>query len=206
MKLSKESGVANSVVAFETDPVGADGHSRWYVHVTGVATPCQEAANPGFRLATEIFDSAALRSICGEAFVLTNANRLMRYNAVTRANALRAGIAAAIADANPRLGLSLLRRFGRVETIAAIHASGDIERIVRDSVTGTGHVCGTCRMGRPDDRLAVCDEHARVYGVDGLRVGDASLMPTVPSGNTHIPTVMVAEKTAHSILHEENDH
>jgi 5-(hydroxymethyl)furfural/furfural oxidase len=159
-----------------------------------------------FRLATEIFDSAALRSICGEAFVLTNANRLMRYNAVTRANALRAGIAAAIADANPRLGLSLLRRFGRVETIAAIHASGDIERIVRDSVTGTGHVCGTCRMGRPDDRLAVCDEHARVYGVDGLRVGDASLMPTVPSGNTHIPTVMVAEKTAHSILHEENDH
>jgi|HubBroStandDraft_6_1064221.scaffolds.fasta_scaffold1262883_2 hypothetical protein len=45
--------VANSVVAFETDPVGAD-EFRWYVHVTGVATPCREAARPGFRLSTEI--------------------------------------------------------------------------------------------------------------------------------------------------------
>jgi 5-(hydroxymethyl)furfural/furfural oxidase len=159
-----------------------------------------------FWTAAKIFESAALRAICGEAFVLTNANRLMRYNAVTRANALRARVAAAIADANPRLGLSLLRRFAKVETAAALRESGDIEAFIRGSVTGTGHVCGTCRMGREDDRLAVCDEHARVYGVHGLRVADASLMPTVPSGNTHIPTVMVAEKIAHSILHEENDH
>ena len=159
-----------------------------------------------FWLAAEIFESAALRAICGDTFVLTNANRLMRYNAVTRANALRAGLAAAIADANPRLGLALLRRFAKVETPAALRESGGIGDFVRDSVTGTGHVCGTCRMGREDDPLAVCDAQARVYGVQGLRVADASLMPTVPSGNTHIPTVMVAEKTAHSILHEENDH
>jgi uncharacterized protein len=46
--------VANSVVAFETDPVGSEGHSRWYVHVTGVATTSHEAATPGFRLSTEI--------------------------------------------------------------------------------------------------------------------------------------------------------
>jgi len=46
--------VANSVVAFETDPLGSDGHSRWYVHVTGVATTYREADNAGFRLSTEI--------------------------------------------------------------------------------------------------------------------------------------------------------
>jgi uncharacterized protein len=46
--------VANSVVAFETDQVGSDGHSRWDVHATGVATTCREAATPGFRLSTEI--------------------------------------------------------------------------------------------------------------------------------------------------------
>lgn len=159
-----------------------------------------------FCVAAEIFDSAAVRSICGEAFALTNASRLMRYNAVTRSNALRALAAATVTDANPRIGLALLRRFAKVETSAALRANGDMGDFIRNSVTGTGHVCGTCRMGRADDRLAVCDEHARVHGIDGLRVGDASLMPTVPSGNTHIPTVMVAEKIAHSILHEENAH
>jgi uncharacterized protein len=46
--------VAHSVVAFETNPVGSDGHSRWYVHVTGVATTYPEVAAPGFRLSTEI--------------------------------------------------------------------------------------------------------------------------------------------------------
>jgi 5-(hydroxymethyl)furfural/furfural oxidase len=159
-----------------------------------------------FGLACDIFESDAVRSICGESFVLTNASRLMRYNAVTWSNAIRASLASFIIDANDRLGLALLRRFAKVETSAAIRASGEIERVIRTSVTGTGHVCGTCRMGREDDRLAVCDEHGRVYGVQGLRVGDASLMPTVPSGNTHIPTVMAAEKIAHSILHQENTH
>ena len=55
--LGREEGlahaVANSVVAFETDPAGSDGH-RWYVHVTAVATTCREAGIPGFRLSTEI--------------------------------------------------------------------------------------------------------------------------------------------------------
>jgi 5-(hydroxymethyl)furfural/furfural oxidase len=159
-----------------------------------------------FHLAAEIFDSAPVRSICGQAFALTNASRLMRYNAVTRSNTLRARAAATVTDASLRVGLALLRRFAKVETSAAIRANGDTEDFIRSSVTGTGHVCGTCRMGGAEDRFAVCDEHARVHGVSGLRVADASLMPSVPSGNTHIPTVMVAEKVAHSILHEENAH
>lgn len=159
-----------------------------------------------FELAAAIFDSDTVRAICGETFVLTNASRLMHYNAVTRSNALRARLAAALADVSPRAALSFLRRFAKVETPAALRAGGGIEQFIRHSITGTGHVCGTCRMGRRDDPLAVCDAQARVHGVEGLRVGDASLMPTVPSGNTHIPTVMVAEKIAHSILHEESTH
>jgi choline dehydrogenase-like flavoprotein len=58
------------------------------------------------------------------------------------------------------------------------------------------HHVGTCRMGAPDDRLAVVDECARVYGVAGLRVVDASIMPVIPRANTNLPTVMIAEKVA----------
>jgi 5-(hydroxymethyl)furfural/furfural oxidase len=67
---------------------------------------------------------------------------------------------------------------------------------VRANVAGTFHVCGTCRMGRDDDSDAVVDTSGRVRGVGGLRVGDASIMPAIPRGNTNIPTIMVAEKLA----------
>ncbi|MFG1364954.1 GMC family oxidoreductase [Xanthobacter versatilis] len=58
------------------------------------------------------------------------------------------------------------------------------------------HPVGTAKMGRPDDPMAVVDERLRVYGIDGLRVIDASVMPTITSGNTNTPTAMIAEKGA----------
>jgi 5-(hydroxymethyl)furfural/furfural oxidase len=58
------------------------------------------------------------------------------------------------------------------------------------------HASGTCRMGRADDPLAVTDGGGQVYGVEGLRVVDASLMPSIPRANTNTPTIMMAERIA----------
>jgi len=73
---------------------------------------------------------------------------------------------------------------------------------VKQAVLGHWHPSCTNRMGSADDPGAVTDPTGRVHGVAGLRVCDASIMPTVPCANTNIPTIMVAEKIAATILAE----
>ena len=69
---------------------------------------------------------------------------------------------------------------------------------MRDTAITYHHQVGTCRMGV--DELAVVDPQLRVRGVEGLRVADASVMPTVTGGNTHAPTTMIGERAADLVL------
>ncbi|PLC49097.1 choline dehydrogenase [Pollutimonas subterranea] len=76
----------------------------------------------------------------------------------------------------------------------------ELARLAGDIATTIFHPVGTAKMGRPNDREAVVDAHLKVIGVEGLRVVDASIMPTITSGNTNSPTLMIAEKAARWIL------
>lgn len=76
----------------------------------------------------------------------------------------------------------------------AAESDAQVLEYVRDSATSGYHPVGTCRMG--NDPLAVVDAELRVHGVQGLRVVDASIMPSVVSANTNAPTIMIGEKAA----------
>lgn len=70
-----------------------------------------------------------------------------------------------------------------------------------EQICGSGyHPCGTAPMGPESDPLAVTDGRGRVYGVDGLFVADASLMPTIPTSNTNVPTLMIGEMMSKFLL------
>ena len=84
----------------------------------------------------------------------------------------------------------------------SVTEEADLVRAAGDLGTTIFHPVGTCKMGPADDRQAVVDSRLRVHGISGLRVVDASVMPTITSGNTNSPVIMIAEKAAAMILED----
>jgi choline dehydrogenase len=83
---------------------------------------------------------------------------------------------------------------------AEIDSDAEFEAAIRRYGISNLHPVGTCRMGA--DEAAVCDPRLRVNGVGGLRVVDASIMPSVPAGNTNAPSIMIGEKACDMILED----
>ncbi|HSF95120.1 MAG TPA: choline dehydrogenase [Thermohalobaculum sp.] len=108
-------------------------------------------------------------------------------------------------------GVRISRRIAAAEPLAGIvtrerepgtrrQSDDDILGWIRDRATTIYHPAGTCRMG--EDSMSVVDERLRVRGVVGLRVADASIMPTIVSGNTNAPAIMIGEKAA-AMIHAD---
>ena len=95
---------------------------------------------------------------------------------------------------------SPMRAIARDEIAPGSDIQSDDELLdwVRNNAETTYHPVGTCKMG--SDSMAVVDDQLRVHGIAGLRVADASIMPTLTSGNTNAPSIMIGEKASRMIL------
>ncbi len=112
----------------------------------------------------------------------------------------RTGVLAAIRKGRELMATSPLKEVTGEEIAPGAHLQKDDEILewVRNNAETTYHPVGTCKMG--GDPMAVVDSELRVHGLQGLRVADASIMPTLTSGNTNAPTIMIGEKCAEMVL------
>lgn len=153
------------------------------------------------RAAEELLFASELAGTYHDAFLLPPIMAADQFNRTGIAGAIFSRLAKLVLDAPSIVSRTALKQsLGRECWVGHPRrrvALSD-ERLL-SSIAPQGHVTSTCAMGRPDDARAVVDEQCRVYGVDRLRVVDASIMPWVPSANTNLTTLMIAEKVSSHI-------
>ena len=79
-----------------------------------------------------------------------------------------------------------------------VASDDDLLEWIKHNAETTYHPVGTCKMG--NDPMAVVDDQLKVHGIEALRVADASIMPTLTSGNTNAPSIMIGEKASRMVL------
>ena len=156
----------------------------------------------GFKRLYSIMESPQVQSQINTWFLAGYSDAVRAMSVKTPMNWARMAVAAGLFDYLPFLRETLLKqRFGTTDKLHAMAKNDDaIADWVKASVWSGWHVSGTCRLGAADDPMAVLDPHCRVRGVGGLRVVDASVMPSICSANTNITTIAVAEKASDLIL------
>jgi 5-(hydroxymethyl)furfural/furfural oxidase len=154
-----------------------------------------------FRRTVEMLADARVRALGEVTFPVKFTDRLRQLNRVSRTNAAKSTAIAKLLDLVPALRAPVFATLAdrRIDLATLVGDDAALAEHIRENVAGQFHVAGTCRMGATNDPQAVVDPAGRVRGVAGLRVVDASIMPTVPRGNTNIPTVMLAEKIGAAI-------
>jgi len=158
----------------------------------------------GVKLLAKLASHPAVRDTVEEVFPISFSERAHKLAMASRWNALQTWLGAQAMDASALMRRAIIRMM-----IADAPSVDDLVNDeyacrdwIRSAVLGHWHASCTCRMGRADDPLAVTDARARVIGVEGLRVADASIMPAVPCANTNLPTIMIGEKVADLVLNE----
>ena len=149
----------------------------------------------------EILRDPAMGEVCGPVFPASYSPRVARIARPGLGRALaRGAFAGALDGAGPwRAALIHAAVTGGTTLDGLLADDAALTDYVAWNVGGTWHPTGSCRMGAAGDPLAVTDAAGRVHGTEGLRVCDASLMPSIPCANTNAPTIMVAERIADAV-------
>ncbi|CUX70314.1 MULTISPECIES: GMC family oxidoreductase [Agrobacterium] len=154
------------------------------------------------RLGAEALSDPFMAGHGGTVFPSSYSPRVAKVAVPGTWNALQRGLFSGLLDVAGPLRPALVHSAITLGTTMRGLLEDDeaLTEFVRRHVGGTWHPSGTCRMGSADDPTAVTSSTGRVHGVEGLRVCDASLMPSIPCANTNIPTIMIAERVADFIL------
>ncbi len=155
----------------------------------------------GMHRVWRIVTDPAMKGVIENIFPATFSERVRKLGAVNRKNWFMTLMAAGIMATGP------LSRRVMIENIITpglrasemMRSPRQLREWIIENACGSWHASGTCRIGRVDDPRAVVDSDAKVIGVEGLRVVDASIMPAVISANTMLTTVMAGEKIADAI-------
>jgi len=155
-----------------------------------------------FTQAVHILEDPSVKALCGTPFPVRFSDRLRLLNEYTPQNARKANALATLLNLLPGVSDFVLSTLtgDRLDLSALVKNPQDLAEHVQSNIAGMFHPVGSCRMGFESDPGAVVDNQCRVYGVQNLRVIDASVMPNLMAGNTNIPTIMVAEKMADALL------
>lgn len=150
----------------------------------------------GMRLVYRLLADPGVAALRNEVFAATFSEEVREMMRPTVKSWLKAVAATILLDGPAPLRRGLIDRFitQGFDLGAVIDDDDRLAEHIRANAVGMFHPVGTCRMGAGDDRMAVVDAACRVHGIDGLSVVDASVMPAIPRGNTHFPTLMIAEK------------
>lgn len=162
-----------------------------------------ERMKTSFRFMARLFASPELQTATADPFATTHGALAATVRKENLFNRLITMAPALMTDGPAFLRRSIIGALiaPGFDLAATLGDEDRLEEVVRRHTIGGWHPCGTCRIGRADDLDAVVDpQTAKVHGVGGLSVVDASIMPTVPRANTNIPTIMIAEKMADAIL------
>jgi len=155
----------------------------------------------GVAFCAGLYSEPEVRAIVNDVFPMSYSGRVRGLNQHSPANWARATAAKVILDGPAAVRKSFLRRFVNpgdgLDTLLGDRIR--LEDWVAQRATPFFHPVGTCRMGRWDDRNAVVDSSCRVFGISGLRVIDASIMPTIPRAATNLTAIMIAEKMSEMI-------
>jgi len=158
----------------------------------------------GVRRTLGWFEAPALNDISNNVFLASYTDKVRQLNRLATSNWWKSWAVATAFDASATLRNSMMQRVAGVgaDTAGLLADDEVLDGWIRDQVAPFFHASGTCRMGRADDAGSVVDPDGRVIGVDGLRVVDASIMPSVVRANTNLTVIMSAEKIADAILAE----